>query len=245
MTAAVSSPVLELRSVAKRFGSVPVLDDVTLRVDAGVALGVVGPNGAGKSTMLSVISGVERASSGSVHFRGDDITRTPATRLCRDGIARSFQIPRPFVDLTVFENALVGAQRGAGLRGAAAHAAAMEALVMARLDHRANRPAGSLSLLERKRLELSRALATSPTLLLLDEIAGGLSEAEADELVATILDLKATGLTIVWIEHVVHALTRVVDQMVCLAFGSVYKEGTPEEVMASQEVRDVYLGGTP
>ena len=245
MTSASSVPALELRSVAKQFGSVRVLDDVSLRVDKGVALGVVGPNGAGKSTMLSIVSGVERASSGSIEFHGEDVTRVPAARRCRGGIARSFQIPRPFVDLTVFENALVGARRGGGLRGSSAYDATAEALHLAGMEKRANVLAGSLSLLDRKRLELARALATAPDLLLLDEIAGGLSEAEAEELVQTVLDLKATGLTLIWIEHVVQALTQVIDQMVCLAFGRVYKEGTPDEVMSSQEVQDVYLGSTP
>jgi branched-chain amino acid transport system ATP-binding protein len=242
MTTNHSVPALELRSVAKNFGSVRVLDDVTLRVEEGAALGVVGPNGAGKSTMLSIITGVDRATSGSVHYRGVDVTREPASRRSRGGIARSFQIPRPFVDLTAFENTLVGAQRGGGLTGAPAHVAAMDALRLAGMARFANTQAGKLSLLDRKRLELARALATGPRLLLLDEIAGGLTDAEAEELIETILQLKATGLTLVWIEHVVHALTQVVDRMVCLAFGRIYKEGTPSEVMSSREVQDVYLG---
>lgn len=242
MTATESAPALELRGVAKRYGTVNVLDDVSFRLERGVALGVVGPNGAGKSTMLSVISGVERADAGSVHLHGRDVTRQSAAKRSRSGVGRSFQIPRPFVDLTVFENALVGAQRGGGLRGHAAHSAAWSCLEVTGMAARANDLASSLPLLGRKRLELARALASGPDLLLLDEIAGGLTEAEADELVGTILALKATGLTIVWIEHVVKALTQVVDRMMCLAFGTVYFEGNPDDVMSSPEVREVYLG---
>jgi len=238
-------PILELRNVAKNYGAVSVLRDVGFSLTAGDALGVVGPNGAGKSTMLSVISGVERADAGAVMINGEDVTRQSAAARCRHGVGRSFQIPRPFADLTVFENALVGAHRGGGARGRAAHQAAMRALELTGMVGQANQLAGSLSLLGRKRLELARALATEPSLLLLDEIAGGLTEAEADVLVGTILDLKSTGVTIVWIEHVVHALTRVVDRLMCLAFGEVYVDGSPDEVLNSREVQEVYLGSNP
>lgn len=237
-----NSPVLELDGIAKSFGQVSILADVSFSLGRSESVGVVGPNGAGKSTMLSVVTGVERATAGRVLFEGVDIARDPTARRSRAGIARSFQIPRPFKDLTVFENALVGAQRGGGMRGRPAHLAAGDAIEMSGMAHLANQVAGSLSLLDRKRLELARALATQPRLLLLDEIAGGLTDAETDVLVETILSLKRSGMTMVWIEHVVHALTRVVDRLLCLASGTVLADGDPATVLASPVVREVYLG---
>ncbi|WP_316773396.1 ABC transporter ATP-binding protein [Streptomyces sasae] len=239
-----TTPLLEVDHLAVHFGELRVLEDVELTVPRGQAVGIVGPNGAGKSTLLSAISGVERATAGSVRLAGRDVTRTSAAERCRLGVGRSFQIPRPFGDLTVFENALVGAERGARLRGDPAREQALRALETAGLLHLANKPAGFLPLLGRKRLELARALATGPELLLLDEIAGGLTEAEAEELVATVLSLKESGVTILWIEHVVKALVKVVDRLVCLAYGRIRVDGDPHEVLASDEVAEVYLGGT-
>ncbi|MEU6806714.1 ABC transporter ATP-binding protein [Streptomyces neyagawaensis] len=238
-----TTPLLEVDHLAVRFGELRVLEDVELAVPRGQAVGIVGPNGAGKSTLLSAISGVERATAGAVRLAGRDVTRTSAADRCRLGVGRSFQIPRPFADLTVFENTLVGAERGARLRGAHAREQALRALETAGLLRLANKPAGSLPLLGRKRQELARALATGPELLLLDEIAGGLTEAEAEELVATVLSLKESGVTILWIEHVVKALVQVVDRLVCLAYGRIRVDGDPHEVLASDEVAEVYLGG--
>ncbi|MER5699026.1 ABC transporter ATP-binding protein [Streptomyces mirabilis] len=238
-----TAPLLQIEHLEVRFGDLRVLEDVGLTVPRGQAVGIVGPNGAGKSTLLSVISGVERATSGTVHLAGRDVTRMPAAERCRLGIGRAFQIPRPFADLSVFENVLVGAKRGAGLRGHHAREEALQTLEATGLLTFANKPAGDLPLLGRKRLELARALATRPELLLLDEIAGGLTEGEADELVASVLSLKETGVTILWIEHVVRALVQVVDRLICLALGSVHADGEPEVVLASDEVAAVYLGG--
>lgn len=235
--------LLEVRSVAKSYGALHVLTGIDLAVPAGQALGVVGPNGAGKSTLLSVINGTERASAGSVQFEGRDVTRLGPEYRARHGIGRTFQIPRPFTNLTVFENALSGASYGAGLRGRAADDRALHALELSGMLPLANIPAGKLPLLARKRLELARALATDPTLLLLDEIAGGLTEAECDSLVETITALKDSGITIIWIEHVVRALLAVVDRLVCLASGTLIADGEPGAVMSSPEVRRVYLGG--
>ena len=240
----VEPPLLQLDDVAKTYGSLTVLDGVSLRVPRGQAVGVVGPNGAGKSTLLSVISGTERATRGTVVLAGQDVTRVGAARRAHLGVGRSFQVPRPFGGMTVFENALVAAQRGAGLSRRAAPEAALAALETTGMLARANEPARSLRLLDRKRLELTRALATAPQLLLLDEIAAGLTESETAELVATIQQLKATGLTIIWIEHVVQALLAVVDRLVCLAFGSLIRDGEPSDVLASREVLEVYLGST-
>lgn len=236
--------LLTLDTVTKSYGSVLVLDDISLTVPVGQALGIVGPNGAGKSTLLSVISGTEAASSGSVWLDGRDVSRVSAAARAHLGIGRSFQVPRPFGGLSVYENALVGANRGARLRRSQARDAALEALEVTGMLGRANEAAQSLRLLDRKRLELTRALATRPRLLLLDEIAGGLTESEAAELVGTVARLKDRGVTLIWIEHVVQALVQVVDRLVCLASGSLIKDGPPAEVLASREVLDVYLGST-
>ncbi|WP_062381629.1 ABC transporter ATP-binding protein [Demequina pelophila] len=242
-TVGTGTALLEVDQVAKSYGALDVLTAVDLTVPTGQALGIVGPNGAGKSTLLSVINGTEKASAGTVRFGGRDVTAVGPADRARAGMGRTFQIPRPFTHLTVFENALAGAEFGAGLHGHAADLRALEALEMADMLDVANTPAGTLPLLKRKRLELARALATDPQLLLLDEIAGGLTEAECDSLIATIRSLHREGITIIWIEHVVKALLAVVERLVCLASGVIVADGAPDEVMRSDEVRKVYLGG--
>ena len=233
---------LELEHASKSFGSVRVIDDLSLGVAEGEALGVVGPNGAGKTTMMNLIGGSIPLDVGRLVFDGADISRMPAHQRCRAGIARTHQIPQPFEGLTVFENVLVGVRFGRRAAAPDPNAATMELLERARLADRPNVLAGSLTLLQRKRLELARALATEPRLLLLDEIAGGLIEAEVDELIETIRDLRSSGTTIVWIEHVVHALLSVVDRLLAIDFGRVLTEGVPAEVIASREVQAVYMG---
>jgi len=238
------SPILEVEGLSKRFGKVVTADDVTFSVERGTALGIVGPNGAGKSTLLSLIGGVLPPDAGAIRFDGKDITRIPAGARSTLGIARSFQVPRPFVDMTVFENVFVGAAFGGRTGGQAGYDQAAEALEIAGLSHLANVPAGQLRLLDRKRLELARALATEPSLILLDEIAGGLTEKELPPLIELIRGLRDSGVTVIWIEHIVHALLAVVDDLMCLAFGKVLALGDPREVMASPEVIEVYLGST-
>lgn len=236
--------MLQVTGVSKRFGRVVTAEDLTFSVEAGTALGIVGPNGAGKSTLLSLIGGVQPADAGTIVFDGKDITRTSAGARCEMGIARSFQIPRPFVDMTVFENVYVGAAFGGRSGGQAGYDSASEALEIAGLTHLANVPAGQLRLLDRKRLELARALATQPKLILLDEIAGGLTEKELPPLIEMIRGLRDSGVTVIWIEHIVHALLAVVDELMCLAFGKILAIGEPREVMASPDVIEVYLGST-
>ena len=237
------SALLEVVGVSKRFGGVHVIEDFTFHVAEGEALGIVGPNGAGKTTLLNLVAGDLRPDRGTISLDGADVTRQPAHARCRRGIGRTAEIPRPFEGLTVFENVLVGATFGSATRllGTADNAA-VEALETTGLIDKANVVAGTLTLLQRKRLELARALATKPSVLLLDEIAGGLTEAEVLELVATIRGLRATGVAIVWIEHIVHALLRVVDRMMAVDAGRKLIEGDPHEVMASDAVRAVYLG---
>jgi branched-chain amino acid transport system ATP-binding protein len=236
--------ILEVDRVTKRFGSLVVVDGLSFALASGEALGVVGPNGAGKTTTLNVVAGDIRPDSGRVHFEGRDVSRLPAHARCRLGIARTAQIPRPFEGLTVFENVLVGATFGAGGRrgSSSIEHAALDALELIGLIDRVNTLAASLTLLDRKRLELARALATRPTLLLLDEIAGGLTEAEVLELVATIRQIRSTGISLVWIEHIVHALLSVVDRILAMDYGRMLIEGDPHEVMTSDVVRAVYLG---
>ena len=234
--------LLELRGVAKRFGAVVVADGLDLDLMPGQSLGVIGPNGAGKSTLLALVGGDLRLDAGTVLLDSVDVTAMSAARRAGLGIGRTYQVPRPFAGLTVFENALVAAQHGARLKGVAAHNASVDALDASGLLGVANTLADDLGLLARKRLELARALATRPRLLLLDEIAGGLTEPEVDELVTTVRAVLAGGTAVVWIEHVVRALQDTVERLVCLHAGRWLSEGTPEHVLADPAVQDVYLG---
>jgi len=237
-----AEPILDAVGVRKQFGALAVLDGVDFSVGAGDAIGIVGPNGAGKTTLLNILSGALRPTSGTISFRGADVTEQSAARRCRLGIGRAHQVPRPFGDMTVFENVLVGAGAGAGLRGQRAYDRAIAVLETCDLVDRANRRAESLGLLDRKRLELARALATDPQVLLLDEIGGGLTDAEADDLVRTVQQLRAGGVAIVWIEHIVHVLVQVVERLVCLDAGRVLADGDPQTVMRDAAVIDAYLG---
>ncbi|MBI5716086.1 MAG: ABC transporter ATP-binding protein [Burkholderiales bacterium] len=229
--------------LVKHFGPLQVLFGVDVQVRRGEALGIVGPNGAGKTTLFGVLAGTLPASAGSVHFEGRDIGALDAAQRCRAGIARTHQVPRPFLGMSVLDNVLVAAQHGAGRRGGAALALARGALEKSGLAPLATRPAATLGLLDRKRLELARALATQPRVLLLDEIGGGLTEAELLQLVALVAQLRRDGLTLVWIEHVLHALLKVIDRLVCMDAGSVLAEGEPHAVMADPRVVAAYLGG--
>jgi len=219
-----------------------VLDRLTLAVNANEAVGVIGPNGAGKTTALNVLAGRLRPDRGRVVFDGRNITHLPSHARTRAGIALTHQIPHPFDAMTVFENVLVGATHGDGQRERAAYTICADSLELAGLTARANMRAGGLTLLERKRLELARALATSPRVLLLDEIAGGLTEPEVLTMVGVIRRVRERGVAIIWIEHIVHALRSAVDRLVAINFGATLMDGPPDAVMASPEVRRVYLG---
>ncbi len=234
--------ILTLTDVSKSFGALKVTDDVSFTVPKGQALGIIGPNGAGKSTLFNLITGNIRPDAGTVTLMGRDVTRLPAMDRVRMGVGRSFQIPQPFEGLTVYENLAVAASFGRGRSEAAVTDDCVAILRDCALLHRANTLAGALSLLDRKRLELARAMATGPDLLLLDEIAGGLTEGECKALVATIKGLHAKGITIIWIEHVLHALTAVVERLLVLDFGRVIGIGAPDQIIASKEVREIYLG---
>jgi branched-chain amino acid transport system ATP-binding protein len=237
--------LLEISRLSRSFGSLKAADRIDLSVERGEAVGIIGPNGAGKTTLFNLIAGNLEADAGTIRLDGVDITRQPAHRRCVAGIGRAYQIPHPFENLSVFENLLVAAVHGRGAPGN--HVGDSIDFCAAILEDtgliaRADTPAGTLTLLERKRLEMARALATGPRLLLLDEIAGGLTEGECRELIATIKAIRARGTTIVWIEHIVHALLAVVDRLVVLNFGRKLAEGPPARVMSSPEVREIYTG---
>ena len=234
--------LLKLDALEKSFGALRVADAVSLEVSEGEALGIIGPNGAGKTTLFALVSGALAPSAGKVWLDGRDVTHLSAEARCRAGIGRSHQVPLPFEKLTVFENLMTAACFGQGRRERDVVEHCGEVLEQTHLLAKANRLAGSLTLLDRKRLELARALATKPRLLLLDEIAGGLTEGECRDLVALIRAIHASGVTLIWIEHIVHALTAVVSRLVVLNFGRKIAEGEPQAVMASDQVREIYLG---
>ena len=234
--------IVSVRRASKSFGALKVTDAVSFDVEPGEALGIIGPNGAGKSTLFNLITGTVRLDEGEIHIDGRDVTKESPMQRCASGIGRSFQIPQPFDHLSVYENLLVAARFGGGVAGSEAPCLCLDILARTGLGAVADRPAGGLPLLQRKRLELARAMATRPRVLLLDEIAGGLTEAECGELVATIKSIHAEGAAIIWIEHVLHALTSVVQRLMVLNFGRMLMLGRPDVVMSSPEVREIYLG---
>ena len=237
-----SSIALEVTDLHKSYGALTVTKGVNFQVRQGEALGIIGPNGAGKTTLFNLITGAVRANRGTVHFQNKNVTAMDARSRCHLGISRSFQVPQPFSGLTTFENVLVGAAFGQKISQYHARESARLALERTGLWAKADQKAGTLTLLDRKRLELARAIATRPRLLLLDEIAGGLTDAECRQLIDLIREIKDSGVTIIWIEHVLHALLSVVDRILVLDFGEKIAEGDPDSIMKSPEVSAVYLG---
>ena len=235
-------PILSLHSVSRSFGALKVTDGVSFDLEPGEALGIIGPNGAGKSTLFNLITGNISADAGRIILDGRDVTGLPPMDRVRAGIGRSFQIPQPFGGLSVYENLLVAARFGGEVGAAEAPRFCMDILARTGLSAVAEKTASGLPLLQRKRLELARAMATKPRVILLDEIAGGLTDAECVELVATIRSIHAEGTAIIWIEHVLHALNSVVERLMVLNFGRMLMIGAPDAVMASPEVREIYLG---
>src|SRR5580700_6921865 len=234
--------LLQLRAVSKHYGALKAVDNVNVAVEDGEALAVIGPNGAGKTTLFNLITGDAAPTNGSIEFQGSDMTAMPPHGRSRLGIGRSYQIPHPFANMSVFENLLVGAIYGGGRSERDSYPRCCDVLRVTGLYDKANAPARTLTLLQRKRLELARALAIQPKLLLLDEIAGGLTEFECGELVKTIKDIHAHGTTIVWIEHIVHALVSVASRLIVMNFGQILAQGDPHQVMVEPKVREVYMG---
>ena len=235
-------PFLSGAGLSKRFGALTVLDDVDFDVGREAAVGIVGPNGAGKTTLLNLLAGALSPSAGRILIDGRDITRMDSAARCRIGIARTHQVPRPFSGMSVFENVYVAAAYSGQLDRSALYDRCASALEVCGMLDIANRRAETLGLLHRKRLELARALATGPQVLLLDEIAGGLTDSEANELLETIRSLHTGGIAIVWIEHIVHILVQAIDHLVCLDGGRTIASGKPDDVMADDVVVEAYLG---
>jgi branched-chain amino acid transport system ATP-binding protein len=234
--------VLALRNISKSYGAIRIATDLDLEVAQGEAVGILGPNGAGKTTILGLITGTVKPDKGAIEFQGNDIHRLTPEARCRLGISRAFQVPQPFGDMTVFENLVVAASFGGNTAMSEAHRNSLDILVRCGLADLANAPAGSLTLLNRKRLELARALASNPKVLLLDEIAGGLNQHECEDLIALIKDVHASGVTIVWIEHVLHALLQVVARALVLYQGKFIADGDPHTVIKDPKVAEIYMG---
>jgi branched-chain amino acid transport system ATP-binding protein len=238
-----SENLLEVADLNKRFGSVVVAQSLSFHVRRGEALGIVGPNGAGKSTLLNLINGNEVLDSGALTFDGRALNNLTSSQRSKLGISRTFQIPRPFSGMTVFENVLVATNFAPEkLSSKEREQRALDAIERTGLSNYMNTPAGKLRLLDRKRLELSRAVASNPRLILLDEIAGGLTDTELPILINIIKQMKSQGVTIIWIEHIVHALVSVVDRLMCVAGGNVIAIGEPRAVLADPKVIELYLG---
>jgi branched-chain amino acid transport system ATP-binding protein len=242
MPEAAATALLELDQVTKSFGRVVVADQLSLAIGASDIVGIVGPNGAGKTSLFGLISGDLAPTSGEIRLRGQAVSKLDAAARCRLGIGRTYQVPRPFGEMTVFENVLVAVQQGARLRRQASYEKAAGVLERTGLAAEANTPAERLGLLQRKRLEVARALATGPRLILLDEVAGGLTDPEVAELVRIVRGIRGEGVAVLWIEHVMRALTAAVDRLICLAGGVFVADGEPSAVLADPAVREVFLG---
>jgi branched-chain amino acid transport system ATP-binding protein len=236
------SELLTVENLTKSFGSLTAVGNLTFDVRQGEILGMMGPNGAGKTTVFNLITGVYKPTAGKVTFKGKDVTHISAAHRCRLGIGRTYQIPRPFVDMTVFENLLVGAEYGAELKGKQAQKEATEILEFTNLLPKKDVFAGKLSLLDRKRLELARALATKPELLLIDEVAAGLTEAEVEQFLHIVKDIQKKGVSIIWVEHILMMMNKGVDRLLVINGGRWLTCGNPQECMESKEVQEVYLG---
>ena len=236
-----AEPLLRVDGVSKRFGGLLAVDNVSLTVQAGRITALIGPNGAGKTTLFAMISGFLTLSAGRIYHSGEDITGVPPYRLARRGIARTFQIVRPFAGLTVHENIAIGAHLSRRSRAAARDAAAQVAQLVG-LEDLLDKPAASLTVAGRKRLELARALATEPGLLLLDEVLAGLNPSELAALVPTIRAIADRGITIVMIEHVMQAVMNFAQHVHVLAEGRILTEGAPQAVVGDARVIEAYLG---
>jgi branched-chain amino acid transport system ATP-binding protein len=233
--------VLEARNLSRRFGPITVADDLSFAVARGECLGIIGPNGAGKTSVFNILAGVVAPQAGQVLIEGRDVTTLPQFARTRAGLGRTYQVPQPFGMMSAYENVLTAASFGGGLSGRAAGQRAAEILQRTGLAGRSDSMAGALGLLDRKRLELARALALAPKVLLLDEIAGGLTEAEVGQLVALIRAIKS-DLAIIWIEHVLHALSAVADRVIAINFGRQIAQGSPAAILADPAVQEVYMG---
>jgi branched-chain amino acid transport system ATP-binding protein len=245
LSATPDTPLLRLTNVTKRFGGFTALDGVSFDIPQGQRFGLIGPNGSGKTTLINCISGVLRQDEGQILFMGNDITGLASFQRTRAGIARSFQIPRPFKSMTVIENLLVAldfAVIGHGLRDAARRDGVMAILDRMGLAAKADVSAGQLSQVELRKMELARAMAARPKLLVSDEAMAGLSNSEVDEVLDLLLKLSGDGITVIMIEHIMHAVMRFSERVMCLDAGKIVAIGEPNEVMSNPRVQEAYLG---
>ena len=237
--------VLQVDALSKRFGGFIALSEVSMAVRSGERLGIIGPNGSGKTTLINCICGALRSDQGTIRFDGTNVTSLPTYRRTRLGIARSFQIPRPFTSMTVAGNVAVAleyaAHRSAG-RAVGEGAQIQQILSRMGLEAKAHASAGALTQVDLRKLELARALATRPSLLILDEVMAGLSASEVDEMLAIVLTLNAGGVTVIMIEHIMRAIMRFSQRVLCFDAGRVIAEGTPTQVIDDPNVQRVYLG---
>lgn len=234
--------ILEFEHVDAGYGRVQILHDLSFSVEEGEVYGVIGPNGCGKSTMFNALIGLIIPTKGKITFDGHDVTKIKSATRCHMGIGRTFQVPRPFEGMSVFENVLVAAVHGAGKSEHEGREWALEALKLTELYDKREILAGELTLLDRKRMEIARALGTQPKLLLLDEVAAGLTEAEVQDVMKMVADLKAAKYSIIWIEHVIQTMVQSTDHLMCMQEGHELLIGDPVPVMNSKEVEEVYLG---
>lgn len=242
-SARAAGPLLQLVGVTKRFGGLAAVNDLSFSLHQGEILGVIGPNGAGKSTMVNLIGGSLAPTSGAIRYRGREINRLPPSRRARLGLARTFQIAQPFLGLNVRENVMVGAFFGQQvLERARAQRLADEVLERVNLAHRATWTGDQLTIADRKRLEMARALATNPRLLLLDEVMAGLNATEVAQAVELIKQINSTGVTVLVIEHIVRAIASVSDRILVLHHGRRIAEDRPSQVLTDPQVIEAYLG---
>lgn len=233
--------MLKIDHVVKRYGRKPAVSGVSFTVTPGECLGIIGPNGAGKTTLLNLLDATAFPDAGEIRLDDRDISALPQFRRSRLGIGRAYQIPRSFVGMSVYENVLTGVLHGPHLRGEAARANTLEILHAVGLEDKRERLAGGLPLLDRKRLELAKAMSVGHRLLLLDEIAGGLTDHEVQALIDIVKRLKRDRM-VIWIEHIAHALMAAADRIMVLHFGEKLADGSPSEVMGSALVQEIYLG---
>lgn len=237
------SAILTVENLGISFGSNHVLKDINFTLGEGEVLGVIGPNGAGKTVMLNILTGILKPTKGTIRFQDKEISHEGVTERCRGGIGRTFQVPRPFEQMTVFENIMVGGVFGAGMSEAEAKKKALEVAKIIKLDNKLDLFAGKLGLLDRKRLEIGRALATEPKILLLDEVGGGLTEPEVGLIIDLVKTIKKQGVSVIWIEHIIRTMLEGTDRVMLVADGVDVITGKPLDVMNSAEVKKVYMGG--
>jgi len=236
------SALLKIGGLSKSFGGFAALTDVSLEVAQGERFGLIGPNGSGKTTLINCVSGLLRNDGGSIQFEGQDISSLPAYQRARKGIARSFQVPRPFHTMTVLENLLVPSAYVVHLKDADGEARAMELLKSIGLADKASAHPGQLSQVELRKLELARAMAAQPKLLISDEAMAGLAGNEVDEVLAILFKLNESGITVIMIEHIMQAVMRFSQRVICLDAGKIICEGAPAEIVKNTDVQKAYLG---